>query len=503
MINKCTFKLNVKEIFFRSSASQFVFMRKLIFATTFLILALNISAQKKDFDSLAAKLAVETVDSNKVTLMWQMSAASNIYNPDTAIYFAQQALYLAQTIKYTEGESRSLGLLAVAFRQIGNYQKSLEFFLEKLHIEENRNNPRNLASVLINIGNLYTNLEQYDQTLAYYKRADSVITLHKVKDLEYYIYNDFGDVYERLNNNDSARYYFNKSVEIATAMNDKDLIGSSIVGLGHISLRQKDYANASHYYTRAISYLQTANDDDLICEASLGMAKLYKEISRNDSAAYFASISFDLAKKDGFQSRQLDAALFLTQHFKETGNIVNAFQYLETVQALKDSIASQDKVRALQIISTNEQLRQNEIAENKRRAEEERHEQLQMLFIGIFIPLLFLLTVLLSRIKIHLRIIKFLGVISLLMLFEYLLLLLHPLVVDLANSTPVYEILMFVSIASILVPSHHRIEHWMIEKLIARKVIVADSSDTDNLNPSLADQNTNADIPDILENKSE
>lgn len=52
--------------------------------------------------------------------------------------------------------------------------------------------------------------------------------------------------------------------------------------------------------------------------------------------------------------------------------------------------------------------------------------------------------------------------------FEYLLLLLHPTVAELTNHTPVLEMLIFVSIAAILIPGHHRIEAWLIKKLIHR-----------------------------------
>jgi len=211
-------------------------MRKILLAIAFIICVMHLHAQKQKFDSLASRLAVEKIDSNRVKLMWLMADASNLYDPDTSLQLAQQALYFARKIKYTEGESRSLGVLAVAFREIGNYQQALKFFLEKLQIEEKRNTPRNLASVLINIGILYIYLEQYNDALSYYRRADAVVTQNHVEDLEYYIKNNLGDAFERLNINDSAFIYFNKSLAIATKTNDGDLMGASMIGLGHVYL---------------------------------------------------------------------------------------------------------------------------------------------------------------------------------------------------------------------------------------------------------------------------
>ncbi len=66
------------------------------------------------------------------------------------------------------------------------------------------------------------------------------------------------------------------------------------------------------------------------------------------------------------------------------------------------------------------------------------------------------------------RYVRFMGIISLLILFEFLTLLLHPVVADFTHHNPVYELLIFVCIASLLIPAHHSLEHWMIAKLTNR-----------------------------------
>jgi hypothetical protein len=107
-----------------------------------------------------------------------------------------------------------------------------------------------------------------------------------------------------------------------------------------------------------------------------------------------------------------------------------------------------------------------ELEEQKRLEREERFKQLQMLLIAIFIPGFFLLTLVLSRVNVPIKVIRILGVLSLLFLFEYLTLMLHPTVASLTHHTPVFEILIFVALAAILIPLHHKLEHWFIHKLI-------------------------------------
>ncbi|MGH2553916.1 MAG: tetratricopeptide repeat protein, partial [Chitinophagaceae bacterium] len=398
----------------------------------------------------------------------------NRYNPDSAIQISQNALYLARKIKYLEGESRSLGILANSFMKIGNYPLALELNIQKLKLEEKRNKARNLSSVLMNIGIVYVYQDEYRKALEYYSKADSVINKFNVTDFKYNILLNLGDAYDRLNVSDSALIYFNKSYELINNI-DNNRMGKSLTGLGHSYRKLGSYQQSLIKYQKAIILLQAANDDETYCEATLGLANLYLQLekqdasghlTKKDSSGHYAKSSYSVAKKDGLLPSELEAAEFLAKHYKEKGNIDSAFSFMAQVKTLNDSLNSKSRVRQLQILSSNEQYRQLELKERNRIARQERSQQLQMLFIAIFIPGLFLLTLFLSRVKMHLQAIRLLGVLSLLFLFEYLTLLLHPTVATLTNHTPVYEILIFVSIAAILIPAHHRLEHWLIHKLI-------------------------------------
>jgi tetratricopeptide (TPR) repeat protein len=432
------------------------------------------AAQKLQADSLQHLLKSEKKDTVKVRLMWQMADAINLFNPDSAINLSQQAYFLAKEINYVEGESRSIAAMAIAFTKIGNYPRALELYIQRLQLEEKRNIPRNLASVLMDIGTVHVLQEEYNKALEYYRDADSVIEQNNVEYMKYYILLNLGDVYNRLDNSDSSFKYFNKSLVRARELQDTDLIASSMTGLGHSYRKLGNYDESFINYRAAIIGLQAANDDEILCEATLGLANLFQQLKKNDSTVYYAYQSLAIARKDNFLSAELEAASFLTNHYKINNNVDSAFVYVKKEQELNDSINSKSRIRQSQIIATNEQLRQLEIEENKKAAAKERHQQLQLLFIGIFIPGFFVLTLLLSRIKMHVRIIKVMGILSLLILFEYLTLLLHPYVLELTNHTPVFEIFIFVAIAAIIIPAHHRIEHWLIEKLTNRKNVKPD-----------------------------
>ncbi|MFN0083253.1 MAG: tetratricopeptide repeat protein [Ferruginibacter sp.] len=446
-------------------------MKKYLSSIFFFLFAVMLYGQRQKADSVSKLLSVEKLDTNKIKFMWQKADYQYSYAPDSAILIAQQGLILSKQIKYIEGQSMSLGQMANGFLSIGNNTRALEFYIQKLQIEEKRNNPYNLASATMNIGLVYVYEEDFDKGLYYLRRADSLITVHKIKKLEYNIKLNIGDVFDKKHNTDSAFFYFNGALQIAKKMEDQNRIGMAMTGLGHTNLEQQQYSQSLQYYQEGLGYLKVANNDDIFCEAALGLASLYKEIGNKDSAIWFARSSFIIAQRAGFQARQLDAANFLTQAFSEMKtNNDSALAYLQQVKIIGDSINSKEKIREYQIITIDEQIRQEEIVAKAKKMKKERNQQLQLLLIGLFIPSLFLVTLLLSRVKVPVRIVRFLGILSLLILFEYLTLLLHPIVVELTNHTPFFEMLIFVTIAALIIPTHHRIEHWLIEKLTLKNV---------------------------------
>ena len=430
-----------------------------------LLLSGNVAAQRNTVDSLKKELLQEKTDSGRVRLLWTLARDMNKYNPDSALQLAQEALYLAQRTGNTEGESRSLGILANTFMKIGNYPRALELNLKKLQLEEQRNVPRSLASVLMNIGIVYALQDEYRQALEYYRKADSIIVKDSVKDFRYNINLNIGDTYNRLNVSDSAYLFFNKSLQIATEDAKRENMGISLTGLGHSYLKLGSYELCRQSYTDALTYLKEANNDEIYSEAALGMANLYKKLNKADSAEYFGRLSLTTARQGGFNTAELQAADFLAQHFQSVHRVDSAFAYISFLKNLNDSVNSKSRIRESQLITTNEHFRQTEMEEARKLAEQKRTQQLQMLMIGIFIPGIFIITLALSRVRMHPRIVRLLGVLSLLFLFEYLTLLLHPAVANLTHHTPVLEILIFVGVAALVIPLHHKLEHWLIHKL--------------------------------------
>ena len=53
------------------------------------------------------------------------------------------------------------------------------------------------------------------------------------------------------------------------------------------------------------------------------------------------------------------------------------------------------------------------------------------------------------------------GLLGLLLMFQFIALLIHPYIEEWTHHTPVFMLLILVAVASLLVPLHHKLEYWV------------------------------------------
>ena len=109
---------------------------------------------------------------------------------------------------------------------------------------------------------------------------------------------------------------------------------------------------------------------------------------------------------------------------------------------------------------------ESELQEQKYNEEQLRSKNIKLGLIAIFIPsfgaFVFFLR---RRSKGNAKILTVLGVTSLLMVFEFISLLIHPIVEKKSNHDPIVMYIVLMLVASILVPLHHQLEKHIKDKM--------------------------------------
>ena len=159
---------------------------------------------------------------------------------------------------------------------------------------------------------------------------------------------------------------------------------------------------------------------------------------------------------------RLAAISFLRTIYDKQHNTDSAYFYARQELLLKDSVFNQEAFNKIQALNFSEEVR-------AKQAEEQRHQNIQFVSIAIAIIIFITLFLLLSRtVIVNGRLISFFAILGLLVVFEFINLLIHPWLASFTHESPVLMLLALVLIAALLIPMHHRLEHWIKEKMIEK-----------------------------------
>jgi hypothetical protein len=429
------------------------------------VISLYCNGQVNKIDSLKLVLSTEKVDTAKAIILYNLSNEYQNYKPDSALIYAQEAYDLSVKHNFLKGQSWALNQMAGAFNRLDNYTKALEYYLEQLKIVEKIKNTEALAIINMNIALVYSSENDIDNALFYILKSDSIIKKNNLQDLSIYSLLNIGDIYEKANKFDLALKNTTACYELAVTLKDSVIMGISLTNLGNINSKLSNYTKAIQYYYNSFPLLASQQDNLTLSECYWGLSKAYLKTNNNDSALHFASLAYTMANQNGFIKTALDASSTLSLIYKNNFQFDSAFAFQEIMIGLKDSLENKKKVKLIESISLQEKLRQNNMAAQAIKDKKENQQKLQLLAIGIFIPIFFLTSMYLSRKKVPKKFIEFAGILSLLLLFEYITLFIHPFVAEITHHSPFLEIIIFVCIGALFIPAHHRIEHWFIKKL--------------------------------------
>jgi tetratricopeptide (TPR) repeat protein len=448
---------------------------------TFLFVSCLLFANGQDkLDSLLQALPKAKHDTDRVLTLYRIGGTYMDSNPDTSILFGQIALNLSHQIKFRKGEAFSLVLIGNNLWKKGDYSKAFEHHLEALKIFEEIKYTKGIASSYNNLALIYEEQRDYKKALENFIKAKDYYEQLRAaaKDPQEAVGVDenllivlmnIGNDYEKINKLDSALFYQGKAHALAIHNDDKQNIGNILTNLGNVYLKLDHKDLALSHYRSALPYLNLSNDKQMLSETNYGIAVVYSSLNQGDSAIAFSRAALTHAQEGGYTKGTLYASQLLAEQFEKNKRIDSAFVYMKAALTIKDTLFDENDMREIQVMSMKEQLRQEGIAQERERIKKERVENLQWLSISIFIIIFFGVLLLLSRSKARPKSLRNLGLLGLLLLFEFVSVFLHPFITDLTHHIPILTLLIAVAIASLLLPLHHKMEKWVEHRLAHRK----------------------------------
>jgi hypothetical protein len=361
-------------------------------------------------------------------------------------------------------------LMAAVYRAIGNryvtktdYNFSLSAYFKGL---EYAKTDENKALFYCNIAYVYALTGNNQIAFDYLKKSSA---LGNFRGSSFYRNIFYGLVYNNLNKPDSALIYLQKAGSLTPKAPDPSFYSILLAQNGVSYELKNDSDLAEVYYKKALSYCKKQNlsffqirHGNLYCNFIIKSGNYMK-------AKFIALEDLAIAKKADIPEGMSTVAEILRKVYAHSLNKDSAYYYAVMQINYKDSVSSQKRVAEFQNLTFQQQLKDIDEQTKAAEADEQRRHNIQYAAIAFGLVLLIIIFLLLSRsVIVSTRVIEIVGVIGLLIVFEFINLVLHPYLVKLTNDSPILMLSILVLIAAVIVPMHHKLEQWIKHKLVEK-----------------------------------
>jgi tetratricopeptide (TPR) repeat protein len=442
-------------------------LNKLTVVICFFCILHQSHAQITRLDSLK-QVALKEKDPSKQFRLYQLVATEAITSGNTldALPAAMKLIDIALALKNDSLLMRSYMAMAVYFDYRTEPAQTIAYQLKALRIAEEKF-PADISRAYQGIGAAYIDLNDYTRALANLRKSLQ-LAHDKAGRQGAGIYMQLSRVFVYTGQYDSALIYANRSNEWCLANPGTALprIVSGLLGVIYHKLGKDELAQT--YFTagldpagRSVSYVDAMNHQEY--------GSFLLDRNRLAEAKHHGLKAIQAAKYSHSKKPLLESVSLLHRIYARTAQTDSAYYYAQAELTYRDSIFRQENLSTIQNLELNETIRAREILAKQVEQAEERSRNLQYAGIAFglvaFVIIFFLFS---HSIMANEKLIRFLGVIALLIVFEFLNLLLHPWIGSITHHSPVLMLLAMVIIAALLVPLHHRMQHWITYKLTER-----------------------------------
>jgi serine phosphatase RsbU (regulator of sigma subunit) len=263
-------------------------------------------AQKKNqriIDSLQTLLKKAKEDTNKVKLL---NALANENRSNLAEFknYADEINTLSVKLKFRNGEVMANSAYFNYYRNLGNFDKCIEYADKNLKIAQELKDPQKEANAYNIFGIIYgSGLNRNDRAIEYFKKALNKRLSAGIKTGLETLYNNIADAYNSLNKNlDSALYYVDKAIELVEKDAIKDMAKKRSLATfystkGEIYSTLKEWAKSVHFLNLALSLHEQTNDFSTHSYIYNYLGGIYEAKNKPDSAMQMYQESLAMFEK--------------------------------------------------------------------------------------------------------------------------------------------------------------------------------------------------------------
>jgi signal transduction histidine kinase/Flp pilus assembly protein TadD len=351
----------------------------------FLIQASFLFAQA-DLDSLMKSISGKP-DSARARILNDYAWTNRSKDPHAALKSGEEALKIGRAINNKSLQAKSLNLMGVVYRNLGNYDKSinvyrnalrlaeevkdsiqiaysynniggiyrlegnnalaLEYILKALNVFEKLGNKEGMSFCTINIGLIYRRQGNYIKAMGYLNytlrlreeikdRPGRALALNLIAEVHF----DIGEM------NAALKYYYEVEKEYE-AVDDKKGLAATWGGIAGVFYKQKDFSKALEYRKKSLELSTRINYLEGQVHNHINLGLIYAQLGNFKQADVEFAEALKIANNMKEIYVQIDTYKSFAKYNELKNNFKEALYYYKRHASLKDSVMKQENVALL------------------------------------------------------------------------------------------------------------------------------------------------------------
>ena len=315
-------------------------------------------------------------------------------NKTHSMRYAMKALEIAEAMNNQEAILSVYCQIAEYLRDYQkNYETALLYYNQIIQIYQSNDDTLNVAGTLIEIGNVQTRLGNDSLALDCYQRSLDIVENSDEWETKVNAYKNIGEIYFSQGQFDEALRYFLESYRTGRGNCSTRTFHSVLIDLGKVYLAKNDSRNALMYLNRSLNLADSVNADYETAVSYSTLADLYQSVGQSGKAIRYYHTALNRALDAHSLSLQKDITHKLSGAYSENGHFEKAYVVLAMNKAISDSLNRITAAENLSRLETKFEFQnlkiqqENEIRENRLKADAEIRKQSQMkyFFIAAFL----------------------------------------------------------------------------------------------------------------------
>jgi signal transduction histidine kinase len=288
------------------------------------------NAQSNEIDSLLQVINKLDDEGQQIRSYEKVVFAYSSQNKyDSAHYYIDRSIEIANDIKDKTVLARALGIKGKMYRYESRFEKSLKVLKESYDLAKKLGEKKIIMSVSNDLGVTYRRIAEEGNALNYHLEAYKIAEeLNDVKNLAV-ASNSIGIIYTYQGQYDEALQYFNKALALEQERNNSLGIAINLNSIAWIYELEKNYNKAIEYYKKSLDVNERSNNQKgiVICYSDLG--KVYHTIGEYKLSLEYYNKTLEFNKKLDDKRYIARSHIYLGEVYRDLGDIEKSLMHLK------------------------------------------------------------------------------------------------------------------------------------------------------------------------------